>query len=247
MSFERPSGYRITRQLGLTTLIRGVVGEGGQLRRDEALRILSKVAAELAMVPRPDEVFRRLSGGSVASEELDAVCGPEASLLARAAAFVDVVHLHLHEGARVDPWLDLRFEVQFYEDPAEPHGAWTYVLVSTNSSAFELGWRRVPGLLRYPLPESDDDQARHNDDWVERFGVWERILAAYPRSGALAWRAPDPQLYAELTESLHDPSLDAKLGSEGKVTVTAVLAEVHRLLGPSAPSGVEAELVAARR
>ena len=154
------------------------------------------------------------------------------------------MHLRLDDGDEVDPWLDLRFEVRFYDDPAEPDGRWTYVLVSTNSTAFELGWRRIPGLLRYPLPETDDDPGRAADDWVERFGIWERILAAYPPSAALAWRAPDPQLCAELVESMDDPALDSKRSAEGKLTVTDVLTEVHRLLGPSAPRGLDAELLA---
>ena len=166
-------------------------------------------------------------------------------MVSRAAAFVDVVHAKLQGDDAVDPWLDLRFEVAFYTDPADPNGDLSFVLLSTNCQAFEQAWRRLPALQRFPLAGAGEESTLGEDDWAERFAIWERILSAFPRSRRLLWQAPLPRLHADVAGSLRDPASDERLFTDGHITLTAVLAEVHRLLGSSAPSGLDRELVTA--
>ena len=199
------------------------------MRRDESIRVVSKVAAELTMVPRSDEVFRRLSRGHVTAADLDEVCRPAAPLLTRAAAFVDTVisgwttrrgrplarptlrRAVLRRPGRTGRPLDLR--------PGQ-HGL----------HGIRVGWRRIPGLTRYPLPETDDDPGRTptngSSGSASGSASWRRIRRRAHSPGRRRTRSCAPTSPSRWTIGP-----DAKRSAEGKLTVTDVLTEVHRLLG----------------
>jgi hypothetical protein len=242
MSVSRPTGYRMPSSRGLTTLSRRIVANGKALRRDEAVRIVAGVAARVVESGSSDEVFRALSHGHLGDDDLVVSNGRLQNLVGRSAEFVDLLHASLHNTFTLppDPWLDLRFEIRFFDDPEEPEAPWTYVLVGTESDAMEQRWRAVDGVESYPLPNPDAPAGDEDADAASRReAVWSRVMAPYANSSPLSWMAPDPQLLFDVVDSVAAADGDAARADEGKLTVTLVAAELARLMGTDATQARE--------
>lgn len=241
MSFNQPSGFRFPASFGLTSLSRQLVSYGKPIRRDAAVDAVARVLTRIISSPQDwTEVFPRLSFGQVTIEHLQVSAGRRDGLLCYSAEYVDAVNAHLHRTSAVPvpPWLDLRFELQFFDDPADGDRRWTYALLGTESHSLEAAWAAVDGVEAYPAATVADPPADPTLDprWADRRLVWDRLTAPFRRSSPLAWRAPDPSVLFDLAESMADPSRDDELAASGSVTQSLVVEALGEMLGESAPA-----------
>jgi hypothetical protein len=241
VSVNQPSGYRFPASFGLTSLSRQLVSYGRPIRRDAAVGAAARVLTQIISSPQDwPSVFPHLSFGQVTLETLKVSAGRRDGLLSYAGEYVDAVNAHLHRTSAVPvaPWLDLRFELQFFDDPADPHLRWTYALLGTESHALEAAWAAVDGVEAYPAASLADPPTDPDVDpgWSDRRLVWDRLTAPFRRSLPLSWRAPDPSLLFDLAESMADPGRDDELAASGGVTQSLVMEALGELLGDSAPA-----------
>lgn len=221
------------RSIGLTALSRHIAADVRAVRRDEAVRIVAAVAAKAIESGDRDGVFRKLSHGQLGDEQLLVSHGRAANLVAYSAEFVDLLHSSLHNSVTVppEPWLDLRFELRFFDDPADAESPWTYVLLGTECAALEERWQGIDGVERFSIPDPDDMTRLDDDDGLAaRAETWARITAPFANSGPISWRLPDPELLFDIFDSLADPDRDSVRAEEGEITVALVAAAVKRLL-----------------
>lgn len=244
MSVSNPTGYRMPSSIGLTTLSRRVVAAGRAIRRDEAARVVATVAAMVVESGGSDEVFRKLSHGRIG--DADVVVSKEEryeNLVARSAEFVDLLHAAMHASFSVppEPWLDLRFELQFFDDADDPDGPWTYVLLGTENKALENAWAGVEAVETYPIPAPDAQfrQAEPDETFAAREATWARVTAPFVRSSPVSWRAPDPELLFDIVDSLGHLDGDAARAEAGEITVTLVARELAPLLGRTLEEAVD--------
>jgi hypothetical protein len=235
MSVSQPSGYRLPATVGLTALSRALISDGRSLRRDESVVAVAIVAAELFVGSQdPDAVLRRLSHGQLSGSDLTLSTASGRGLVSRAAEFVDLAHVLTHRpGALPMPTrLDLRFSLQFFDDPDDSGPAWTYVLVGTNSDRLEQAWLSVDGVEAYPVTVDDQPPLFPESDpeWAKRAIVWDRVLAPYAHAQPITWAASEPQLFFDVTESLAHPERDQANAADGRLTVPLVVEQVRQLL-----------------
>jgi hypothetical protein len=244
MSVSSPNGYRMPSSIGLTTLSRLVVGAGRALRRDEAAKVVASVAALVLDAGRSDEVFRKLSHGQIGDDDL--VVSKEDrydTVVARSAEFVDLVHASMHAAFTLpaEAWLDLRFELQFFDDPEDPEGPWTYILLGSENNALESAWAGIESVERFPIPDPDALQQHEVEEGLaEREAVWTRVTAPYERTSPVSWKAPDPQFLFDIIDSLGHMDGDAARAEQGEITVTLVAEELAALLACTQEQAVEA-------
>jgi hypothetical protein len=229
--------------IGLTTLSRMVVVGGRTLRRDEAARVVAGVAALMIDAGNSDEVLRKLSHGQLGDDDL--VVSKEErydNVVARSAEFVDLLHASMH-GAFTLPaesWLDLRFELQFFDDPEAAEGDWTYVLLGTENKSLEAAWAGIDTVERYDIPEPDALQRSDVEEGLaQRERLWSRVTAPYVRSSPVSWKAPDPQLLFDIVDSLGHLDGDAARAEAGEITVTLVAEALAPLIGVSSGEAIE--------
>jgi len=210
--------------IGLTTLSRRIVAGGRALRRDESVRVIAAVTADVIASGDSDAVFRNLSHGQIGADQLVVSRRRAPSLIAHTAEFVDLLHSSMHHAFAVPPaaWLDLRFKLDFYDDPDDPDSPWTYVLLGTESMVLRQRWQEVDGVEPYPLPDPDQPTDEAVDDVAERAAVWTRVLAPFTHSAPVTWLAPDPELLFDVVDSLRDPTGDEHRAADGLVTVSLI-------------------------
>jgi hypothetical protein len=243
MSFSQPSGYRFPASFGLTSLSRQLVSYGKPIRRDAAVEAVARVLSRIISTPQDwTQVFPRLSFGQVTIESLKVSAGRHDGLLCYCAEYVDAVNAHLHgtSAVPVAPWLDLRFELQFFDDPADRDKRWTYALLGTESHALEAAWAAVDGVEAYPAASVADPPTEPQLDpgWADRRLVWDRLIFPFRRSSPLSWRAPDPSLLFDLAESMADPDRDDELAASGSVTQSLVMEALGEMLAESVPDNL---------
>ena len=241
MSFNQPSGYRFPTSFGLTPLSRQLVSYGRPIRRDGAVEAVARVLTLIISSPQEwTRVFPRLSFGQVTIDDLQVSAGRRDGLVCYSAEYVDAVNAHLHRTSAVPvpPWLDLRFELQFFDDPRDVEQRWTYALLGTESHSLEAAWAAVDGVEAYPAATVADAPADPTRDpgWADRRLVWDRVTAPFRRSSPLAWRAPDPSLVFDVAESMANPGRDDELAASGSVTQSLVMEALGEMLGKSAPA-----------
>lgn len=117
-------------------------------------------------------------------------------------------------------------------------------MFGTEHARLERVFLQIRGMESYPLSIADNPPIDPDADpgWAERCVIWQRVLAPYSRSSPLSISAPEPQIMFDIAESLQHPQRDGQYAAEGKVTVTAVLDELTRLLGDSAPADLREQL-----
>jgi hypothetical protein len=247
VSMSAPSGYRMPVSTSLSGLARLLTNGGRAIRRELMVSAVARVAAELVRDPAgEDALFEQCSQGQVAARDLSITSKQKSGVLLRAAEFVDAVNAYGHRVSAVPipASVDLSFSVQFFDDPSAQVRDWTYALVTTQCDPLHQAWQGIRGVESFPVatrgesPELDTDY----EGWAARVDVWERVLRPFHRSAPLRWDAPDSAVLFDLTESGRRPDLDAALAADGAPTVSAVTAEVRRLLGPDAPADLEDRL-----
>lgn len=243
MSVSRPNGYRMPRSIALTTLSRRIVAGGTVSRRDEAVRIVAAIAAQVIESADREAVFRRLSHGRLGVEQLAVSRTRSPSLVAYTAEFVDLLHSSMHHtfAVPVEPWLDLRFELSFFDDPADAESPWTYVLLGTESPVLEERWQQIEGVEPFPIPDPDDVPGNDHaePELSARADIWTRVTDPFATSEPISWQAPELALLFDIIDSLADPAGDRVQAEQGKITVSLVADELSRRHGMSHPEAYD--------
>lgn len=252
MSYSQPTGYRMPASTSLPSLSRAMQRFGWTTWRGEAVRATGQVAAELLASPDDREsVLRRLSNDQVGEADLVISRTHGVGVLLRAAEFLDLAHAAMAKPTAVPlpRSLDLRCRAQFLDDPGDPERSWTYILFGTEQISIEKIFEQINGIQHYPIPPVDGVSTAEiapdpaDADLRERAATWERVLAPYTRSAPLSLAAPDPNLAFALIESLMAGDRDEELAAEGKVTASAVVADVASRLDSQDPDQVRARLL----
>lgn len=255
MTYSEPKGYRLPSEVKITAIARALERFGWPIWQVETVRAVASVALELlGSADERESVYQRLSHGQITEADLVISEAQGHGLVMRAAEFLSVGHALMRRasGVPLPPHLDLRARAQFMDDQGDPYRKWTYVLFGTERKPLEDMFVRLHGMEAFPrdtpdeLGDSDDPPAGGVDDLERemRSAVWDRVLAPYARFSPLSISAPEPQVAFDIAESLRQSDRDTEFHVQGKTTVTAVVAEVTRQLGDTAPADLRERLIA---
>lgn len=249
MTYSQPRGYRLPSSVSLPSLSRALERFGWPLWRVEVVRAVATVCVDLLASPHDREaVYHKWSHDQISESDLVLSHMNDGGLLYRAAEFLDVGHSLMH-GMSALPLpirIDLRCRAQLMDDRYDPERRWTYVLFGTEHAKLEDAFLGLRGIEEFPLTLTGDIMVDHepDPDWSERAVVWDRVLEPYSRSNPLAISAPEPQVTFDIADSLYHGDRDEEYEMQGKTTVTAVVAEVSRMLGEDAPQDLREQLIA---
>jgi hypothetical protein len=238
MTVSIPTGYRLPGSVGITALCRHLVNTGRLPRRDQAIHVIAGIMARALESSDRDALFKSLSKGQVGDSDLAISNAGDRPLVARVAEFVDVLHSALGGPFALppDPWLDLRFELRFVDDPEDKGNCWTYALLGTEGEGLQSVWQAIPGVEPFAFDDAHDSErfpSTDRDFSQEHEKIWARVLAPFATANPLCWTAPDPQLLFDILDSLGHPECDEAQAAEGRVTVPLVLAQLRRLTNDS--------------
>lgn len=249
MTYSQPLGYRLSSEIKITAIARSLERFGWPVWQRATLRAVASVASELLAAPEERKtVYQTLSYGQIAEADLVISESQERGLLMRAAEFLDVGHEMMRRASALPlpRRLDLRCRAQFMDDQTDPYREWTYVLFGTEYRPLEELFLQIRGIEPFPLTDPNDPHAGLIDgpDWEMRGAVWSRVLAPYARYSPLSISAPDPHIASDIAASLEHSDRDPEYHARGRMTVTAVVAEVARQLGDEAPADLLEQLTA---
>lgn len=249
MTYSQPQGYRLTSEIKITAIARALERFGWPVWQRATLRAVASVARELLAAPDDRKaVYQTLSYGQITEADLVISESRGHGLLMRAAEFLDVGHELMHRASALPlpRRLDLRCRAQFMDDQTDPYREWTYVLFGTEYRPLEDLFLQIRGMEAFPQPDPNDPHIDLFDDpdWETRGAVWRRVLAPYARYSPLSISAPDPQIASDIADSFEQSDRDPEYHAQGKMTITAVIAEVARQLGDETPADLREQLTA---